>query len=162
MKSCGINVTTPPLFKYEANEGNDFSVQGKTIIPVQYDFSSIIQGNYFALGYAFLGKAYPHKLNWQQAFFFQTLMVYPSNVDMVSADVVQFQDQYDTPEGMIYNQWQVIFDVADKLLTVQPLLTKQPGFTEYVPTPEIPVAFFKATLFTFDSYPTQTQMPFPT
>ena len=105
---------------------------------------------------------YPFQPKAQQAFILQgqALKVWPSNVDAISANQVQFSDCYETPEGKVQTQWQVELDLTTKKITVQPIQIKRPGYSTFVNCPEIRVAFWKATLFTYDTFPTETQMPF--
>ena len=143
----------------ECPSGTNF-LTGSVLIAQTYDFSAAISEPYWALAFGSLGNAYPNVVTIEEALFYASLQVYPTNLPTVNSTTAQFSDQYQTPSGLVQTQWQVAFDHSAKTITVQNLMTKLPQSSSFQRCTEILLAYWKMTALNYASPPSQITLPF--
>lgn len=139
---------------------NTSKLTGNVLIAQTYDFSPAVTEPFWALGFSSLGNQYPYAVNIQQAFFYNNLQVYPSDLPQLNATTVQFGDSYKTPSGIVQTKWTIKFDHVAKTITVGNLMTKLPQSSSYRACSEILLSFWKANVFNYSVSPETILLPY--
>ena len=133
---------------------------GTVLAAGTYDFSGAIDQPFWALGFSSLGNAYPYATNIEQAYFYSSLQVYPSDLPQLSSTKVQFNDEYATPSGLVQTKWTINFNHASKLITVSDLMTKLPQQSGFRACVEILLGFWRLDAFSYPVAPATILLPY--
>lgn len=137
-----------------------YQINGTILVAQTYDFTAAITEPYWALGFSSLGNAYPNSVLVEQAFYFDGMKVYPSNLPLLSSTKVQFSDEYQTPSGLVQTMWTITINHAAKTFIVGDLMTKLPQETSFRACTEILLAFYKLNAFNYPVAPTMIALPY--
>jgi hypothetical protein len=124
------------------------------------NFSAAIPDPYWALGFSSLGNSYPFQTNIEQAYFYTTLQVFPTDLPQLSSTKVQFNDAYATPSGLVQTKWTINFDHANKIITVSDLMTKLPSQSGFRACSEIYLNFWRLDSFSYVVPPQTILLPY--
>lgn len=156
--STGLNICVPNGLGFIECPTNETTITGNILSGQAYDFTPAVTGSFWALGFSFLGNSYPFAINFQQAFLFSTLQLY--NCTQINANTVQFTDSYETPNGLVQTQFQVILDHAAKKVYVQNLFTKLPQQSGFRACSEILLNYWEIRLFNYNESPIVIKLPY--
>lgn len=161
MKTYGspLDICPPNPLAFTPCDTNHWKTTGAILTAGTVDFSGAINQPYWALGFSSLGNAYPHQTNIEQAYYFTSLQTYPSDLPQLSATEVQFNDEYQTPSGLVKTFWTITFDSVNKKITVGNLMTQLPGQALKACT-EILLAFWRLDSFAFPVPPAVILLPY--
>jgi hypothetical protein len=154
-----LDVCNPSPFVFAQCDTNHWKLTGTILTAGTVDFSGAINEPFWALGFSSLGNAYPNQTNIEQAYYFTSLQTFPSDLPQLSATEVQFNDEYQTPSGVVNTFWTIAFDSTNKKITVGNLMTQLPGQSPRA-CPEILLAFWRLDSFAFSVPPTTIILPY--
>jgi hypothetical protein len=154
-----LDVCNPSPFAFTQCDTNHWKTTGTILTAGTVDFSGAIDQPYWALGFSSLGNAYPYQTNIEQAYYFTSLQTFPSDLPQLSATKVQFNDEYQTPSGLVKTFWTVAFDPTNKKITISDLMTQLPGQSPK-PCVEILLAFWRLDSFAFYVPPAVILLPY--
>lgn len=156
----GLNICPISPLGFVECSTDDYALRGTILVAQTYDFTAAITEPYWALGFSSLGNSYPNLTNIEQAFYYNNLQVYPSDLPILNSTTVQFSDEYQTPTGLVKTRWQISFDPTNKLITIGNLLTKLPQDNAFRSCTEILLAFWKCNAFSFAVPPATILLPY--
>jgi len=154
-----LDVCNPSPFAPTQCDTNHWKTTGTILTAGTVDFSGAINQPYWALGFSSLGNAYPYQTNIEQAYYFTSLQVYPSDLPQLSATKAQFNDEYSTPSGLVKTFWTIAFDPTNKKIMISDLMTQLPGQSVKACT-EILLAFWRLDSFAFNVPPQAILLPY--